>query len=549
MKFTEFPLHPDMIKGLDQAGYVDCTPVQESTLRAGLQEGRDIYAQSQTGTGKTAAFLVPILQLLMQNQGSGRFGLVLTPTRELALQVEKEAHLLAKFLPLKIIHILGGVEYGKQERSLRDGPDLIIATPGRLQDFVKQGVLNLGQVGYFVVDEADRMFDMGFQNEVLSIIQKMPAPKDRTSFLFSATLSTKVGNLVWQYMNNPFDIVIEPEQVTVDAIDQEVYHVGRNEKLQLLFGLIRKYQPRNIIIFSNTKIGATQIAKFFGQVGMECGVLEGNMPQNKRTRVVNNLIAGKISYLAATDVAARGLHVPNLDWVINFDLPNESENYVHRIGRTARAGCTGKAISFACERYVYNLGSIEKLIGKKITVAWPDEEMRVMMGEVESELRAYRKSHPAVGAPHKAGSSQHPRTDRNHHDSFAKKREYTEKRGKKPQFGSEGGDRRPRRDSEQGFQSDTERRPRRDGEQGFRPDAERRPRRDGGQGPRSDAERRPRRDGGQGPRSDAERHPRRDGEQGFRPDAERRPRRDGGQGPRSDAERRPRRDGGQGPRS
>ena len=391
MKFSDFNLSKDLLSGLNEAGYIECTPVQEASLQAVIDQGRDVYAQSQTGTGKTAAFLVPILQLLLQNDNEDEYALVLTPTRELALQVEKEARLLAKNLSLKIVHILGGVEYAAQEKGLKDKPRLIIGTPGRLQDFVNQNILDLKKAKYLVVDEADRMFDMGFQNDVLALITAMRGPKERISLLFSATLNPKVGNLVWEHMNNPVDIVIEPEQVTVDAIDQEIYHVGRSEKLQLLFSLIRHYQPRNMIIFSNTKVGAAQIARFFSQMGMTCGVLEGNMPQAKRTRVINNLTSGKLAYLAATDVAARGIHVPDLDWVVNFDLPNEAENYVHRIGRTARAGRTGKAVSFACERYVYNLSAIESLIGKKIPVAWPDDTIQALMMQVEQELKQSHK--------------------------------------------------------------------------------------------------------------------------------------------------------------
>ncbi len=393
MKFSDFNLSEDLLKGLNEAGYIECTPVQKESMQAVINQGRDVYAQSQTGTGKTAAFLVPVLQLLLQNDNQDEYALVLTPTRELALQVGKEAKLLAKNLNLKIMHVLGGVEYTSQEKGLKENPRLIIGTPGRLQDFVNQNILDLKKVKYLIVDEADRMFDMGFQNDVLALITAMPAPKERINLLFSATLNSKVGNLVWEHMNDPVDIIIEPEQVTVDAIDQEIYHVGRSEKLQLLFSLIRRYQPRNMIIFSNTKVGAAQIARFFSQMGMTCGVLEGNMPQVKRTRVINNLTAGKLAYLAATDVAARGIHVPDLDWVVNFDLPNEAESYVHRIGRTARAGRTGKAISFACERYVYNLSAIESLIGKKIPVAWPDDELQALMVQVEQELKqSYKKS-------------------------------------------------------------------------------------------------------------------------------------------------------------
>lgn len=382
---------------------MECTPVQEETLKAVFNLKRDVYAQSQTGTGKTAAFLTPTLHMLMEpSLAPEKFALVLTPTRELAVQVQKEAELLGKYTGIKTACLYGGVGYDKQEAELRGKPRLVVGTPGRLMDFAKRQVLKLQNVCIWIVDEADRLFDMGFYQDIKHIAGKMPPPAERSSFLYSATLGPKVGNLAWEYMNNPVDIVIERNDLEIKAITQEVYHACRAEKAMLMLAILRHEKPSNAIIFSNTKAGAGQIAARLTQAGYRCAAIEGDVPQRKRLRIINEMKAGKLRYLAATDVAARGIHVPGLDLVINYDLPDDPENYVHRIGRTARAGATGKAISFACERFVYNLAPIEKLLGHKIPVCQVTNELQQEIEKLKVERRAQERAKRDASPTHPA---------------------------------------------------------------------------------------------------------------------------------------------------
>jgi ATP-dependent RNA helicase RhlB len=390
MKFSEFPLNQNLLKGLEEAGYVECTPVQAAALEAAFNLKRDIYAQSQTGTGKTAAFLIPAFERLLKDPEGKSFALIVVPTRELADQIQKEAALLGKHLNMKMVTLYGGVSYENQRKALAATPRLIIATPGRLIDFINQNVINTGLADVMVLDEADRLFDMGFIKDIKFIYSTLKPAAERLNMLFSATLSEAVGNLSLAYMNNPADIIIEPEEVTVTAIEQGLFHVNRKEKMMLLLGLLKSERPYTAVIFSNTKAGAAQIAERLSKAGLRCEIIAGNIPQNKRSRIVNEIKAGKIQYLAATDVAARGLHIPNLALVINYDLPEESENYVHRIGRTARAGEKGKAISFACDRYIYNLSGIEKYIGKKIPVFTIDDNLQQAIETAKKEQSARR---------------------------------------------------------------------------------------------------------------------------------------------------------------
>ncbi len=370
MKFSEFNLHPDILKGLDEAGFTACTSCQEKTLTQALQNGRDVTVQSQTGTGKTAAFLLPIFQLLLENPDfKGRKALIVAPTRELAVQIDEEAKLLGSFLPLKYGAFYGGVGYGQQEDMLKSGTDLIIGTPGRLLDFIQSRKINPKDFACVVIDEADRLLDMGFYPDITKLLGKMVPPAERRTMLLSATMSTRVSNISWEYMNDPADIVIESERVTVDAIVQRLFHVSADEKMSLLLGILKKENPANALIFTNTKRKAEEVAKRLEINGYPAHFIMGDLPQKKRLSIINEVKAGKVSYLVATDVAARGLHIESLDMVFNYDLPEDSENYVHRIGRTARAGKTGKAVSMACEHFVYALAGIEKYINLKIPVA------------------------------------------------------------------------------------------------------------------------------------------------------------------------------------
>jgi len=383
MEFKDFKLHPDLQKGIDEAGYITCMPVQEQVLTNAfgevnhasqdyhaLQDGhasQDLYVQSQTGTGKTAAFLIVIFQrLLTEDALAGRKALIMAPTRELAVQIEEEAKILGKYLPLKTGCFYGGTGYAQQEKLLRENVQIMVGTPGRVLDLNKTGRMNLMEISFLVLDEADRMFDMGFYPDLRKLIKVVPPAGRRQTMLFSATLNAWVKNLAWEYTKTPFEIEIKPEIVTVEEITQILYHVPSEEKMPLLLGILKREQPESVIIFCNTKKYAEIIAKRLQMNGRTCEFIMGDLPQVKRLKIIDDLKAGKIKILAATDVAARGLDIEDLSMVINYDLPIEAENYVHRIGRTARAGKTGKAITLASEQDVYELPAIERYIGKKI---------------------------------------------------------------------------------------------------------------------------------------------------------------------------------------
>lgn len=375
MNFTEFPLDSGLQEGLAKAGYITCMPVQQQVLENAL-EGADLYVQSQTGTGKTAAYLVTILQRLLNDPAlSGKKALVMVPTRELAVQVEEEARIVGSGVSLKPASFYGGVGYGHQQELLKKGVDIIIGTPGRVIDLQESGTMDLSQVAFLVIDEADRMFDMGFYPDLRKLIKVLPKADQRQTMLFSATLNSWVKNLAWEYTVNAKEITIEAENVTVDEIDQLLYHIPSNEKMQLLLGLIRNNNPESLIIFCNTKKMSEIVAKRLKINGYESDFIIGDLPQSKRLQVIESFKSGSLKCLVATDVAARGIDVDSLAMVINFDLPNEAENYVHRIGRTARAGKTGKAYSLCSEQDVYNLPAIEKYIENKIpsAVAAPED--------------------------------------------------------------------------------------------------------------------------------------------------------------------------------
>lgn len=366
MNFSEFSLHEDLLKGIAAAGYVTCTPVQEQVLKTSLS-GDDLYVQSQTGTGKTAAYLVPTIQELIANpENSGKKALILVPTRELAVQVEEEAKNLVSATKLSAFSFYGGVGYSKQVEALQKGVDFIIGTPGRIIDLKKGGQLDLSAVAFLVIDEADRMFDMGFYPDLREILKFIPNPESRQTMLFSATLNTYVKNLAWEYTRDAKEITIEAENITVDEIDQELIHVSSDKKLPLLLGILGRENPASILIFCNTKRGAEVLGKRLKLNGYQSEFLIGDMQQSKRLEVMNRFKEGKVSMLVATDVAARGIDVDDLAMVVNYDLPIEPENYVHRIGRTARAGKSGKAYTFCSEKDVYDLPAIERYIDKKI---------------------------------------------------------------------------------------------------------------------------------------------------------------------------------------
>ena len=378
MKFTELDLSAELMRGIEQVGFTDLTPVQEESIPLALK-GRDVAAQAQTGTGKTAAFLIALFTRLSANEGTGKKrgprALVLAPTRELVVQICADADGLGAFCPFKVQPIFGGVDYEKQRQALRDGVDVIVATPGRLIDYAKQNVFSLKDVESLVIDEADRMFDMGFIKDLRFILRRLPPFEKRQTMLFSATLSQRVMELAYEFMNIADKVQIEPEQVTAERVEQIAYHVSRREKFPLLLGLLKKEtETVRVLIFVNTKREAEHLSGRLQHNDYKVAVLSGDVMQKKRMRILDDFKEGKITFLVATDVASRGLHIDGVTHVVNYDLPQDAEDYVHRIGRTARAGAQGKSISFADEDLAYYLPEIEEYIGQKIPSTVPMDE-------------------------------------------------------------------------------------------------------------------------------------------------------------------------------
>ncbi len=374
MKFKELNLNEDLLKGIRDAKFEACMPVQVECFEHTLKN-RDVYVQSQTGSGKTAAFLITIFEMFSRDVFEKKRAVIIVPTRELAIQIEREAKLLGGHLPYRIGSFYGGVGYGDQLRMLKENYEVIIGTPGRLIDLNERKNLDFRATSVLVIDEADRLFDMGFLPDLRKMVRRMPPADKRLTMLYSATLNSRVWHLAWEHMNDPVEIVINPENLTVDEVKQELYHVAREEKLQLLLGILRHEKPENALVFTNTKQGAEILSKRLSHNGYESRYIIGDLPQKKRIQLIDRLKKGELKILVATDVAARGLHVDDLPLVVNYDLPEDPEGYVHRIGRTARAGNTGKAVSLACERYVYGLESIEELIERKIPVVSFDSQM------------------------------------------------------------------------------------------------------------------------------------------------------------------------------
>lgn len=380
MEFTEFSLDPRLLKGIEEAGYVSCTPVQEEVIKASKKDDEnakepDLYVQSQTGTGKTAAYLVAVINAMLAEKNVGKKCLVLVPTRELAVQVEEEAKVLVGDSGLKAFSVYGGVGYEKQIANLKKGVDILIGTPGRVIDLIEGKNLDLSTSNFVVIDEADRMFDMGFYPDLRTILKCLPEAEVRQTMLFSATLNSYVKNLAWEYTRDPIEITIEAENITVSEIQQELLHVSSDEKMKLLIGVLKHDNPESVIIFCNTKRSCEVVAKRLQMNDIKCDFLIGDLPQSKRLQILKQFKASEIKVLVATDVAARGIDVDDLAMVINYDLPVEAENYVHRIGRTARAGKSGKAYTFCSEQDVYNLPAIERYVEMSIpsSVAYPEQ--------------------------------------------------------------------------------------------------------------------------------------------------------------------------------
>jgi ATP-dependent RNA helicase RhlB len=374
LTFASLDLVPEVASGITDAGFVRATPVQASTLPIALA-GKDVAGQAQTGTGKTAAFLVALFQRLLTNPvGAGRSAsgiraLILAPTRELALQIFNDAQVLGKHTGLRIGVVFGGVDYEKQRKTLQDGIDVLIGTPGRVIDYFKQHVFDMRHAQAVVLDEADRMFDLGFIADIRFILRRLPKPEARQSMLFSATLSHRVLELAYEHMNNPELVRIEPDRVTADKVRQMIYFPAMEEKVPLLIGLLRQYEARRTMVFVNTKRVAEKLEGYLLANGFKAQALSGDVPQKKRLRFMREFHSGDLAVLIATDVASRGLHIPDVSHVFNYDLPQDAPDYVHRIGRTARAGAEGDAISFGCEEYAVSLPDIEDYISHKIPVA------------------------------------------------------------------------------------------------------------------------------------------------------------------------------------
>jgi ATP-dependent RNA helicase RhlB len=369
LAFAELDLRPEVQAGIRRAGFTHCTPIQALSLPPALK-GLDVAGQAQTGTGKTAAFLLVAFQRLLENPGSGGGRhprtLILAPTRELALQIHKDAELLGSETGLKLGLAYGGVDYEKQRDQLRAGVDILIGTPGRLIDYFKQDVFNLKHIQVAVLDEADRMFDLGFIKDIRYLLRRMPPATERQGLMFSATLSFRVMELAYEHMNNPETLKVETENITSDNVRQSVYYPANREKLPLLLQLLRTVPDGRIMVFVNTRAAADRVGRTLTANGTEAAVLSGRVPQKKRQSLLKRFHDDHIRVLVATDVAARGLHIPDVTHVINFDLPQDAPDYVHRIGRTARLGALGEAISFACEDYAFHLPDIEEYIGYSI---------------------------------------------------------------------------------------------------------------------------------------------------------------------------------------
>ncbi len=380
--FSALDLPEPLQRGVQEAGFSHCTEIQAQALPVALA-GEDVAGQAQTGTGKSAAFLLALFaRLLREPPPEGRRptqprALVLAPTRELAIQIHKDAEVLGRHCGFKLGLVYGGTGYDSQRQMLEQGVDVLIGTPGRIIDFFKQRLFDLKAVQVFVLDEADRMFDLGFIKDVRYLARRMPPPERRLSMLFSATLSYRVMELAYEHMNNPKPVKVRADEVTVAQVREVCYYPANEEKIPLLLGLLGRTGGGRSMVFVNTKHAAETVWGYLEGNGFRAGLLSGDVPQPKRERLLEAFKRGELNVLVATDVAARGLHIPDVSHVFNYDLPQDAEDYVHRIGRTARAGASGDAVSFACEKYAYSLLEIQDYIGHNLPTAKITPELLV----------------------------------------------------------------------------------------------------------------------------------------------------------------------------
>jgi len=394
LSFDRLGLLEPLMRGVADAGFKRCTPIQARTLPIALA-GRDVAGQAQTGTGKTAAFLLGLMQYLFTHPaGADRKAtqpraIVLAPTRELAVQIHADALILGKYTGFTFGLAYGGTDYDKQRQDLLRGVDILVGTPGRLIDYYKQHVYELRAIQVAVLDEADRMFDLGFIRDIRYVLRRLPPHDERLNMLFSATLGYRVLELAYEHMNDPELVRIEPDKVTVDRVRQSIYFPSNEEKMPLLIGLLRHMDPARTMVFVNTKRGAERVQYYLEANSIHAEAISGDVPQRKRLRLMRDFLSGELPVLVATDVASRGLHIPDVSHVFNLDLPQDAEDYVHRIGRTARAGAGGKAISLVDESSALALEAIEKFIGQKIAVEWADDD--VFMQEIKPTAEERRR--------------------------------------------------------------------------------------------------------------------------------------------------------------
>jgi ATP-dependent RNA helicase RhlB len=446
MRFEDLGLPDAVLEGIRAAGFTECTPVQAAALPAALS-GKDVAVQAQTGTGKTAAFLITIFSRMLSQPAPGPGpsprALVIAPTRELVSQIHAEASVLGRFTGFNLVPVFGGIDYLKQRDSLAGNVDMLIGTPGRLIDYLKQKVYSLRKTEFLVIDEADRMFDMGFISDLRFLLRRMAPYDKRQSMLFSATLSMRVMELCYEHMNLPREISITPEQVTVEKIEQELYHVGQSEKFGLLLGLLRRERQGRILIFVNTRAMADRLEALLNANDYRTASITGEIPQRKRMRILDEFKRGELPIMVATDVASRGLHIEGVTHVINYDLPQDREDYVHRIGRTARAGAEGKAISLACEEYVHSLEDIEDYIKEKIPVRPVVDELVVT--DFKRPHRRPQQKGQRPGQPGgERGKSRHPAGGRERKAAGDRGHPGHGKHGGKDRPGKEGRRERPR---------------------------------------------------------------------------------------------------------
>lgn len=393
-RFIDFPIIESVLNALDSKGFEFCTPIQAKTLPFTLA-GKDIAGQAQTGTGKTLAFLVATFHHLdkhfIPSAPNQPKALILAPTRELAVQIASDAAIFLEHTEFKLALAYGGDGYDKQLQAIEKGVDVLVGTTGRVIDYVKQGIINLDKIQVIVLDEADRMFDLGFIKDIRYLMRKSPKPEQRLTMLFSATLSHRVRELAFEDMHNAEYVEIEPLQRTGHRIKEELFYPSNDEKMALLLTLMEEEWPERCIVFANTKHKCEEIWRYLNADGHRVGLLTGDIPQKKRLALLDSFTQGNLDILVATDVAARGLHIADVTHVFNYDLPDDREDYVHRIGRTGRAGESGSSISFACERYAMNLPAIEEYIGHRIPVSQYDSDALLPMpkpSRTESKTRS-----------------------------------------------------------------------------------------------------------------------------------------------------------------